>query len=879
MVLAALVGALVTVTETSLPMKTYPFSDPNPVPEVNETRYPYFFFDGTTDKGEMRTWKAVVLENERISVTILPEIGGKIWGARDKRTGRDFIYHNHVVKFRNISQRGPWCSGGIEFNFGIIGHGPWTATAVSYFTRTNDDGSVSCFLSELELVTRATWQVEVNLKPDAEGFTTRTVWFNGSGLEMPYYQWMNAAFPLDRDPTFEYPGTAYIGHDGSTHPWPFDKDGHELKRFSGNAFGGPKSEHVVQGDNGFYGIWWPAKDGQEGLGVVHSNHVTQKYGRKVWLWPLSRAGAIWEDLLTDADGQYTELQSGRAFNQPQGDTYKTPFKHPTFAPGVTDVFEEDWTVVRDRSVFEKAWDPANYSDRPQTAPTDFNWDSAYGHYLAGEQLLRQARWREAEPELLKAIEKEPCFVPALGQLALLAVRNALYDKAHGYAARALAMDTYDAAANYYDGLAFAGEGRLRAAKERFGLAAYSPGFRSAAFAEVARIELKEGHLDVAETMAEKSLSANAFNLDAILVKIVARRLSGDREGAQSRASDVLARLPLFHAARYELCRLSHGFAPVEAYVRCELPQETYLELGTWYEAAGQLEDAAVFFARAGERTVVGLVRQAYVLHAEGEEKAALRILAKAAGMPVEFALPFRRETLPALEWAARTDSSWKFSYLKAVLLAAFARDAEADALLDGCGDRPDSATFYLFRAARRTGAAALKDLRRAQQTGDSWRVGHALYGHFAELGDARAACETVEGYVRRMPSNLLNIDYANALVKDKRPKDALAFMERTVFLPSEHGDNASGAWFDACRALASEALAKGDHASAKAVAAKAASYPENLGVGRPYELNFKRGTATRRNPVADWTDELKGLLQEAFGLAADGCVQKKEVVE
>ena len=31
-----------------------------------------------------------------------------------------------------------------------------------------------------------------------------------------------------------------------------------------------------------------------------------------------------------------------------------------------------------------------------------------------------------------------------------------------------------------------------------------------------------------------------------------------------------------------------------------------------------------------------------------------------------------RETLPTLEWAARTDSSWKFSYLKAVLLAAFA---------------------------------------------------------------------------------------------------------------------------------------------------------------------------------------------------------------
>ena len=862
--IAVFAALAATVTETMLEMKTYPFSDPDPVPAVEKTRYPYFFFDGTTNESEMRTWKAIVLENEKITVTIVPEIGGKIWGARDKRTGRDFIYHNHVVKFRNISQRGPWCSGGIEFNFGIIGHGPWTATPVSYFTRTNDDASVSCFVSETELVTRSTWQVEVNLKPDAEGFTTRTVWFNGSGLQMPYYQWMNAAFPLDRDPTFEYPGTAYIGHDGSTHDWPFDKDGHELKRFSGNAFGGPKSEHVVQGDNGFYGIWWPAKGDEEGLGVVHSNHVTQKYGRKVWLWPLSRAGAIWEDLLTDSDGQYTELQSGRAFNQPEGNTYKTPFKHPTFAPGATDTFEEDWTVVRDRSVFEKAWNPANYSDRPQTAPDGFDWESAYGHYLTGEQKLRQAMWREAEPELLKAVEKEPCFVPALGQLAMLAVRNAQYAKAHDFAAKALSMNTYDATANYYDGLAFAAEGRSHAAKERLGLAAYSPEFRSAAFAEVARLELKDGHLDVAEAMAEKSLSSNALNLDALLAKIVARRLSGDREGACRLASDILARLPLFHAARYELGRVSAGFAPVEAYVRGELPQETYLELGTWYEAAGQLEDAAAFFERAGARTAVGLVRQAHAIHLRGDDGAARRILAKAAAASVDFALPFRRETLPALDWAARENPSWKFAYLKAVLLAALTRDEESNALLDGCGEKPDSATFYLFRAARRTGDAALADLRTAQRTGDSWRVGHALYRHYADAGDARTACETVVDYVRRLPSNILNIDYANALVKNGRPREAIAFMEKTTFLPSEHGDNASGAWFDAGRALVAEALAKGDRAAAKAAAAKAASYPDNLGVGRPYELNFKPGAGKRRNPVADWTGELKDLLQEVF---------------
>jgi hypothetical protein len=45
-----------------------------------------------------------------------------------------------------------------------------------------------------------------------------------------------------------------------------------------------------------------------------------------------REGAIWENLLTDKDGQYTELQSGRAFQQPRPPCEKTPFKVPSFAP-------------------------------------------------------------------------------------------------------------------------------------------------------------------------------------------------------------------------------------------------------------------------------------------------------------------------------------------------------------------------------------------------------------------------------------------------------------------------------------------------------------------------------------------------------------------
>ena len=79
---------------------TCPFSDPNPVPSFTKM-YPYFRYDGFTDKPVQKEWKVVELENDFIKLMILPEIGGKIWSAIEKSTGRSLFYYNHAVKFRD----------------------------------------------------------------------------------------------------------------------------------------------------------------------------------------------------------------------------------------------------------------------------------------------------------------------------------------------------------------------------------------------------------------------------------------------------------------------------------------------------------------------------------------------------------------------------------------------------------------------------------------------------------------------------------------------------------------------------------------------------------------------------------------------------------
>ena len=339
-----------TLSEVKQIIKTYPFSDPNPIPQPESYFYPYYRFDGFALDAEDKEWNIVVLENDYIQVSVFPEIGGKIWGAIEKSTGNEFIYYNSVVKFRDIAMRGAWTSGGIELNFGVIGHAPTCATPVDYLTRENEDGSVSCFVSANDLFTRTRWETEINLEKDKAYFTTTTTWYNTTPLVQPYYQWMNAAYQVNGDLEFCFPGGSWIGHDGQAHDWPIDNEGRDISWYKNNSFGGSKSNHVLGGISDHYAGYWHDLE----FGSGHFSPYGEKLGMKVFQWAHSRSGGIWEDLLTDNDGQYVELQSGRLFNQAATNSTKTPFKHFGFEPYSTDVFKEHWFPILKTKGVKKA---------------------------------------------------------------------------------------------------------------------------------------------------------------------------------------------------------------------------------------------------------------------------------------------------------------------------------------------------------------------------------------------------------------------------------------------------------------------------------------------------------------------------------------------
>jgi predicted Zn-dependent protease len=897
-ILPAVARAQATVREYRKAFRTYPFSDPDPIPRAGRI-YPYFRFDGFTDQAAPKEWTVVELENPWIRVTVLPGMG--------------FLYGNQVVKFRDVAMRGPWTSGGIEANYGIIGHTPNCATPVDYVTRQNPDGSASVVIGVLDLLTRTPWRLEITLPPDKAYFTTTSLWHNATPLEQPYYTWMNAGIKAAGNLEFVYPGTHYIGHGGEASPWPIDDKGRNLAFYEKNDFGPSKSYHVLGREADFFAGYWH----DEAFGMGRYSLRDEKLGKKIWIWGLSRQGMIWEKLLTDTDGQYVEVQSGRSFNQAAEDSSRTPFKHRGFLPYGTDTWTEYWFPVKgtkglvaasplgglnvkareggldvffspletvndtlevldgDHVVFSKpvsakpleTWtvfapvtapverlrvriggdrlqwkgDPkAGALSRPVESPADFDWDSVYGLWLKGKELVRQRSYGPAREALEACLRKDPHYAPALADLAHLRYRAMDYQGAFDVAARALAIDTYDPFANYYYGLAADKLGRTDDARDGFELAAQSVELRGAAWTELARLEVRGGDLARAALDAERSLDFNRRNLEARQLLALVCRMGKRGDDARAAVDALLALDPLSPFGRFEKA-LAEGGEPAArtfaAGIRNEMPEQTFLELAAWYDGLGRRAEAARVLDLAPQVAEVLYWRARL---AEDADSAAL--LQKADEASPALAFPFRPESAEVLKWAASRSSSWRPRYYLALVQWGVGNLDEARRLFAECGDAPDYAPFYAGRSLAFEDVSrerSMADLERAARLDPGqWRYGRMLADRQLRQGDKTAALATAGRYAAQFPANyILGMLHVKALLANGRYRESADRLARLNVIPYEGSIEGRRLYREAHLMLAVEALRKGDRRTAQREVDAARLWPENLGAGKPYPEN------------------------------------------
>ena len=268
--------------------------------------YPYSMMDDLGDDAQPVAYRALTVENEYLRVVVLPELGGHLYSALDKTTGEDLFYRNRVVKPGLVALRGAWISGGVEFNF-PRGHTVTTISPVDARLTREKDGGATVWVGDLERLYRMAWAVGIRLRPGSSLLETEVRLHNRTALPHPYYFWANAAVPARDDMQLVYPATRARTWQGEVD-WPVH-EGRDLSRYTSYRFS--SDSFMLDSREDFFGVYYEQRD----FGVVHIADVHECLGKKYFTWGTAPGGRMWASILSDDDGPYCEIQSGRYVDQ------------------------------------------------------------------------------------------------------------------------------------------------------------------------------------------------------------------------------------------------------------------------------------------------------------------------------------------------------------------------------------------------------------------------------------------------------------------------------------------------------------------------------------------------------------------------------------
>ena len=153
-------------------LPTYPFEDCLEPAQLGVAGVPYRALDWTcfitAGHPISKTYTQLVLSNDYLTVTMLPELGGRVYEMIFKPTGNNELYRNPVLKptpWGPIEQ-GWWLAiGGIEWGFPTEEHGYLWGVPWPYRVQSSDDG-VTVTVHESVNAGRPTISVDLHLPAD-----------------------------------------------------------------------------------------------------------------------------------------------------------------------------------------------------------------------------------------------------------------------------------------------------------------------------------------------------------------------------------------------------------------------------------------------------------------------------------------------------------------------------------------------------------------------------------------------------------------------------------------------------------------------------------------------------------------------------------------
>ncbi len=337
---------MVSVSEKRMVIPTYPEQEAEKLPMFAENRvhqrssgnpYPNAVVIKTHKKEKIdREYNVVILENEYLSLWVLPELGGRIFRAIDKTTGYDFFYRQHVIKPALIGALGSWISGGVEFNWPYH-HRPSTFLPTDYEIEHEENGAVIVWMSEHDPINRMKGMVGIRLEPGKSIFETRVRLYNRTAMRQSFLWWENTAVPVNPEYRIFFPPDVdhvYFHYRRNSTTFPLANgwyNGYDLGKNADISLHGTSlfstSYFSAASKFDFFGGY----DEKKKCGVVHySNHHTST-GKKMFTWAYNQLAESWERALTDEDGAYAELMAGSYSNNQPDFTWLMPYETKCFS--------------------------------------------------------------------------------------------------------------------------------------------------------------------------------------------------------------------------------------------------------------------------------------------------------------------------------------------------------------------------------------------------------------------------------------------------------------------------------------------------------------------------------------------------------------------
>ncbi|ALV47316.1 hypothetical protein MB46_01245 [Arthrobacter alpinus] len=278
--------------------------------------YPYPMQENYTRETSATALTAVVLENEHVKASFLPQLGGRLWELTDKASGKSLLHTQDRIQFANLALRNAWFAGGIEYNIGTRGHSPTTCAPLHAAVVRTPDGLDRLRMWEFDRLREVVFQIDAWLPADSKVLLVAVRIRNPNAETVPMYWWTNAAVP-------QTPQTRVLAP--ATHAYATDYDG-SMTRLKPTDFHGSDAtwpDRNQRAADFFFDLapeerrWEVATDADgDGLALVSS---AQLHGRKLFVWGENTGGHRWQEWLTPAtDGHprhYAEIQAGLAQTQ------------------------------------------------------------------------------------------------------------------------------------------------------------------------------------------------------------------------------------------------------------------------------------------------------------------------------------------------------------------------------------------------------------------------------------------------------------------------------------------------------------------------------------------------------------------------------------